>query len=118
MAFSTKLRPVSSASSPMNWLCGSTSICAPSMACSSLSLPGLLLARTSWLKGNALSLIRMELLLEAHGMHWRTFFRLHPYLELQQAPLARRVVGDEVDGVLLLQADEFQRGGLLNQILH
>src|SRR5690554_5568156 len=118
MAFSTKLRPVSSASSLMNWLCGSTSICAPSMACSSLSLPALLLASTSWLKADCALLIRVKLLLETHGTHRRTVIRLYLDFKLQQAALARRVIGDEVDGVLFLHANELQWGSLLNQVFN
>src|SRR5690554_2888175 len=116
MAFSMKLRPVSSASSLMNWLCGNTSICAPSMACSSLSLPALLLASTSRLK--VTSLIGMELLLETQGMHRRAFIGLYAHLELQQPALASAVVGNEVDGVLLLNTHELEWGGLLQQVLH
>src|SRR5690606_11557134 len=113
MAFSIKLRPVSSASSLMKSRCGNTSIWLPSMACSSLSLPALLLASTRRANGIVRSLIGMELLLEAQGMHRRALVRLHPHLELQQPTLAGRVVGDELDGVLLLDADELVRCGLL-----
>src|SRR5690554_5034212 len=118
MAFSIKLRPVSSASSLMKRLCGSTSMCSPSMACSSLSLPALLLASTSWLNGNATLFIGVKLLLETQGMRRRTFFCLDSDLELQQPALASGVVGNEVHGLLFLHADELQWRGLLQRVLH
>src|SRR5690606_31525328 len=114
MAFSTKLSPVSSASSLMKRLCGNTSMSSPSMACNSFSLPLLLLASTSWL--NFRSLIRVEFLLEAHGMYRCVVVGLHPHLKLQQPALGCAVVGDEVDRLLLLDADELQRRGLLDQV--
>src|SRR5690606_37828123 len=118
MAVSTKLRPVSSASWPVDSRRGGTSMSSPSMACHSLGLPALLLASTSLLKGSAAVLIRMELLLEAHRVHRGIVVGLHLHLEAQQPALSGAVVGNEVDGILFLDANEAQWCGLLQQVGH
>src|SRR5690606_35666935 len=118
MAFSTKLRPVSSASWSVNSRCGSTSMSSERRPCNSLSLPALLLASTNLLKGRAALLIRMELLLEAHRVHRGVVVGLHLPLVAQQPALSGAVVGNEVDGNLCLNANEAQWCGLLQQVGH